>query len=705
MSLAAYPRIADWLGAKDSKLIVHTGKVDIGQRISTALAQIVHEELDIPLDRIDIAPVRTGAAPDEGITSGSNSVEQSGHAIRCAAASLRMLAISHVVDRFGGEPSDWILEDGCLSGPGANRPISLTDLIGELDLSVAVDADMPVSGARDAPARPAMRGLTDMVRGRFAFVHDLEAPGMLHARAVRPPNAKARLAGIETTGRDNLAQEGLHLVQDGSFLAIAGADEWAVTKAALRFATSCQWTTEAQLDEGDVFARLTTDGAQSYPLIDSTPHAMDVPPKPTDPTYSERFERPFTMHGSLAPSAAMAIYSDGLLTIHTHSQGIYPLRESIADSLGLPLDQVELVFAPGSGCYGHNGADDAAFEAALIALALPDTPILLKWTRAEEHGWEPYGPAMAVELAASLDDAGEIVSFSADAISGTHRGRPRPGPNRAGPAKLLANHLREEPVGPPPATPNMNRHGGMHRNLDPIYAFPEKRLVKNLIDDLPHRTSALRCLGGAANIFAIESFMDEIARRADRDPLDFRKAHLDDSRAVAVLERLQAIAGAKPANEGTTGRGVAYAQYKNAMTRVGVCVDLKVNDRAEIRLIQATIVADAGRVIDLDGLEAQLEGGFVQGASWALCEQVTWDRDGITSLDWDSYPVIRFDQLPNITVDILDRSNERSVGAGEAAPGPTLAAIANALFDATGIRMRRIPFTPEAILNHATADH
>ena len=319
---------------------------------------------------------------------------------------------------------------------------------------------------------------------------------------------------------------------------------------------------------------------------------------------------------------------------------------------------------------GHNGADDAAFEAALVAIALPGRPVLLKWSREEEHCWEPFGPPQAVELAAWTDGAGRIVRLSAEAISGTYRGRPRPGPGRAGPARLLANRFRRNPEGPYTPAPNKGRQGGMHRNLDPAYAIPETRLVKNLVTDLPHRTSALRCLGAAANVFALESLMDEIARAKGRDPLAFRRAHLRDPRGEALLDGLRDAMQAIPAPAPGGGCGIAYAQYKNAMARVAACVHISVADDARIRLDRAVLVVDAGRVVDRDGLEAQIEGGFLHGASWALYEEVSWDRDGIASRDWLSYPVLGFDDVPEMEVIVLDHRDCPGTGRGRGGVRP-----------------------------------
>ncbi len=698
MSLAAHPRVADWIGRSGDRLVIRTGKVDIGQRISTALAQIAEDELSVPQAQIEVRAARTDDGPDEGITSGSNSIEQSGHAVRAAAATLRRALVQLALRRWGGWPQDWALENGSLVGPRANRPLPILDLLADIDPDLAVDPEAVVLAPRDAPPRAPMRGLAEMVRGRFVYIQDLEVPGMWHARVVRPPHARARLARLPGDEAGRLEAENMALLRDGSFLAVAGPDEWAVIRAAGRLRLACDWDEGDGLPTGDPFEQLRAENAQRLPVVAGSPRNTPVPLPLSTPDHAARYERPYTMHGALAPSAALALWSGGRLTIDTHSQGIHPLRLSIADSLGLERSAVTLRHVPGSGCYGHNGADDAAFEAALVARALPDRPILLKWSREDEHAWEPYGPPMAVELAATMAQ-GRIVGLSAEAISDTHRGRPRPGRERAGPAKLLANHFRAAPIGPQPAAPNMNAHGGMHRNLTPVYDISETRLVKNLVGNIAHRTSALRCLGAAANVFALESFVDEVARAEEVDPLAFRRGMLSDPRGVAVLDALARGLAARPL--AAAGRGIGYAQYKGAMARVAVAIDLDVDDAARVQLRHALIVADAGRVVDLDGLGAQLEGGLIQGASWALHERVEWDRGGILSRDWDSYPVIRFDNIPAVDVQIIDRPEEVSVGAGEASPGPTLAAIANAIFDATGLRLRRLPFRPDEIMRVA----
>lgn len=703
MSIDSYPLVSDWLTRGDGHVLIHTGKVDIGQRISTALVRIVQEELSLPLAEIAVAPVRTGHAPDEGITSGSNSIEQSGRAVALAAATLRAALLGLASQRHGGAPEDWRLDDGFVHRPGTNARMALVELMGELPPDLAIDPTLPrhVPETVD-PDVPMMRGLADMVTGSFTFLHDIHPSGMLHARRVSPPHARATLSGIEQSAIDRLSGKGLHVLRDGSFVAVAGTREWDVVKGAVSLGLACSWDTGGGFPETDVFVDLTSGHAERFPVVNGAPQQAEIPEPFDTSDLSARFERPYQIHGALAPSAALAEWSGDTLTLKTHSQGIYPLRKAIADSLGLRIEQVDITHVPGSGCYGHNGADDAAYEAALVAMSLPGKPVLLKWDRQDEHAWEPFAPAMAVQLAVRVAE-GKVTAFSADVFSDTHRGRPRPGPNRAGPAKLLANRFRAEPMAPYVSPANMGTHAGMHRNLDPIYDFPEKRLVKNLVRGLPHRTSAMRCLGAVANIFAIESLMDELAGRASMDPVAFRMAHLNDPRALAVLQELDRQLVLRPKRDSDTGRGIAYAQYKNVMTRVGVAVDLAVTDRAEVELLHVTVVADAGRVVDPDGLKAQIEGGVMQAASWALYEEVTWDRDGITSRDWVSYPVIRFDNVPEIDVILIEDKGSPSVGAGEASPSPTVAAIANAIHDCTGLRLRRMPFTPDALTRAALA--
>jgi CO/xanthine dehydrogenase Mo-binding subunit len=402
------------------------------------------------------------------------------------------------------------------------------------------------------------------------------------------------------------------------------------------------------------------------------------------------------MHASLGPSAALAELSDGSLTVWTHSQGASVLRVSLAQALGMEVERVRVIHAEGAGCYGHNGADDAALDAALLAHALPGRPVLLQWMREDENAWEPYGPAMVVKLQAALDAGGRIAAWSHDVWSYTHMGRPLPYGERSG---LLAAWHREPAMQPPRARPSLGEHTGIHRNADPIYDLRERRIVKHFVDEAPLRVSSTRSLGAYANVFAIESFMDELAHASGCDPIEFRLRHLGDARGRAVIEAAAERAHwSSGAREEGRGRGIGFARYKNRKCYAAVVVELEVDsDSAEIHLERAFIAADAGQVVDADGLANQLEGGLIQSASWTLKEQVVFDELRVVSVDWQSYPILTFPEVPEIETQLLNRPGSPSLGSGEAAQGPTAAAIANAVFDAVGLRLREIPFTPERL--------
>jgi CO/xanthine dehydrogenase Mo-binding subunit len=704
-SLKNSPGLDEWLSVtSDGRIVITSGKVDIGQRISTALAVIAAEELDVDLSRIDFIRTETGLSPDEGVTSGSNSMEQSGEAVRLATATARANLLTLAAEALDVDASTLDVDDGLIQSRDTNRSMTYWELQGDklFDIDVNLDADIKSPDAyRLVGNRVAARGIADIVGGTMVYVHDMKMPGMLHARVVRPPHSKATLNGVEDGALQRAADAGSQVVRDGSFLAVANADEYAALKGAERINAAADWNTDPGLDARDIVEQLTTNERLSMPLENGAPVEAPVPDAPDAPsnaavTLQARFERPYHMHGSIAPSAAMALFDNGELTVWTHSQGVYVLRASMAGAMGMDEKNITIKHMPGSGCYGHNGADDVAFDAALVARAIPGKPIMLKWTRDDEHAWEPYSSAMVMDVGGSLDANGKVVAWSHETYSDTHVMRPRPGLGMSGPSRLLAARFLEKPIPPMTPPPNMQAHGGVHRNLDPLYTFANKHLVKHLVRNLPLRTSAMRTLGGYANVFAIESFMDEMAEAGNLDPLEFRLRNLDDERAKAVLSAMSEKLNATPLPEGR-GRGIGFGQYKNEKTYAAVGVELSVNDAAEVRLHRTVIAADAGQVVDPDGLAAQMEGGFLQAASWTLFEAVKFDRDGITSRDWDDYPILRFDNIPEIETILMDRPGDPYLGAGEAVSGPTAGAIANAIYMASGQRLRRLPFTPDAI--------
>lgn len=704
--LVKHPNVDDWLAiGPNGRVTVRSGKVDIGQRVSTALALIAAEELDVEFHRVDFAGADTDTSPDVGYTSASNSMQETGETIRLASATAKRHLLRLAAEMLEVEPSSLEVIDGLIRSRATNRSTTYWELLGDKPFGIAVDVDV-VSKApaeyRQIGQRVVPLGFEGLVDGSARFVHDMAMPGLLHARVIRPPHYHARLCHLDDAVRDRLGNA--RLVQDGSFLAVAAEDEYFAIKAADRVASAVRWEPERGLACDDVYERLLTNPRVSLPVHNGEAIEEPVPPRPPPPseamtTLEFRFKRPYLMHGSIGPSAALALYKDGTLTIWTHTQGVHPLRETLAEALGMEAASVRLIHGPGPGCYGHNGADDAALDAALVAKALPGNPVLLKWTREDEHAWEPYGPCMVVEVRASLDRDGQVIDWSHESYSDTHRTRPRPGPNRVGPARLLA--MRHVSSAVPPFVPEPALSAplaGIHRNADPLYTFSNRRIVKHLVRNMPLRTSTLRTLGGYVNVLAIESMMDELASAADADPLEFRLRNLDDERARAVLEAAAERAGWRRRRKVPgRGQGLGFARYNNLKTYAAVIVELEVDDAAEVHLRRAVIAADAGQVVDAAGLSLQLEGGLLQAASWMLYEEVTWDERGITSRDWDSYPILRFDNVPEVETVLVDRPEMPSLGAGEASVAPSGAAIANAIYDATGLRLRRLPFTPDAI--------
>jgi nicotinate dehydrogenase subunit B len=387
-------------------------------------------------------------------------------------------------------------------------------------------------------------------------------------------------------------------------------------------------------------------------------------------------------------------YANDALTVWTHSQGVYPLRKALAEMLGLAEERVHCIHVEGSGCYGHNGADDAAADAALLARAMPGRPVRVQWMRDQEHLWEPYGSAMVGKAKAALDDSGTIAAWEYEVWSHTHTTRPGPAGN------LLPARLLHPAYAAPPPRPIPMPEGGGDRNSVPLYRFPKVRVTYHFVPTMPIRVSALRGLGAYTNIFAIESFLDELARQADADPVDFRLRHLDDPRARdAITTAAKGFGWSRYQRAPHRGRGFAFARYKNLGAYTAIAVEVEVEpNTGRVRLIRAVAVTDSGQAVNPDGIKNQIEGGIVQSASWTLFEAVQFDRTRITSRDWSSYPIMRFEDVPeSVEVHVIDRPGQPFLGTGEAAQGPTAAAIANAVADAIGARVREIPLTPDRV--------
>jgi CO/xanthine dehydrogenase Mo-binding subunit len=702
--LARHPELDVWIriGA-DGSVTLRTGKVELGQGLRTAIARIGAEELDVALARVRVETADSERPPDEFMTVGSLSMEESGSAMRVAAAEARRVLLELAARELGAPPAQLEVVDGRVGvrGSADGRSVSYWELLGDRKFGRLVTGEAPAKppALHRIIGRPGPRiDLRAKLTGG-AFLHDLAPPGLLFGRVVRPPSPGARLAVLDE--REARALPGVRaLVRDGTFLGVVAEREEQAVAARDRLAAGARWDERPTLPGHErAFDHLLAQPRQSFPVVNGIPLREPVParelPADAHTTLSARYLRPYQMHASIGPSAALAQQEGDRLTVWSHSQGVSLLRHALARSLRIAPQQLRVVHADGAGCYGHNGADDVALDAALLARAVPGAPVLVQWSREDEHGFEPYGPAMVVDLGASLDASGRIVDWSHEVVSHTHLGRAMRG--RAA-SNLLADWQRDPPLPPVRSEPRFEPHAGIHRNADPLYAFPRKRVVKHFVEDPALRVSSHRSLGAYANVFAIESFLDELALAAGRDPLELRLAHLEDPRARAVLEAVAARAGWRRGASDGRGHGLAFARYKNAKCYAAVVVELEVDTASgTIRLLRAVIAADAGEIVDPDGLTNQLEGGFLQAASWTLKEEVRFDRTRITSRDWETYPILRFSEVPEVETVLLDRPGTPFLGAGEATQGPTPAAIANAVAHATGARLRRIPFTPERV--------
>jgi nicotinate dehydrogenase subunit B len=692
-SLAGNTMLDAWLRINaDGTVTVFTGKVELGQGIVTALAQIAAEELDVPLGRVSMVSGDTGRTPNEGQTAGSQSVENSGTALRMAGAEVRAILLELAAKKFGVGADTLSVNDGVISARDG-RKVGYGELAGEVNLkreATAKIAPKPPAQHKIVGKSVARLDIPAKVTGGAAFVQDIRLPGMLHGRVVRPPHYGAKLESFdEATVK---AMKGVvAVVRDGSFLGVIAEREEQAIKARTALAASAKWQAGPELP----------DPARLYEQLIALPSEVKVigekqAPLPGGAKVVEAiYHRPYQAHGSIAPSCALAEIKDGKLTVWTHSQGVFPLRATMARALGMPPAAIRCIHAEGAGCYGHNGADDVALDAALLARTANGRPVRLQWMRDDEFKWEPYGPAMTMRAKGAVAD-GRVVDWNYDVFSQTHNMRPGDPDG----INLLASWYLDKPHQPGPARQAAQPNGAGDRNAITLYDFPRQRTTHHLIKEMPVRTSALRTLGAYANVFAIESFMDELAAAAGADPVAFRLAHTRDPRARAVIEAAAKAANWKPGEKGngTRGRGFGFAKYKTTATYNAVIVEVEI-DRASgvVKVPRVWTAVDSGQIINPDGLINQIEGGIVQSTSWTLHEAVRFDKNGILSRDWQTYPVLTMPETPKIETVLIDRPTERSLGAGEASQGPAVAAIANAFANATGKRLRDLPFTPDRV--------
>jgi CO/xanthine dehydrogenase Mo-binding subunit len=685
-------RLDRWLRInRDGTVTAFPGKVEIGQGILTALAQIVAEELDVTLERVRLAPADTTYSPNEGMTSGSQSITDGGAALRYAAAEARDLLLQRAAARLGVSLEQLSVADGVIRARSGGA-VTYWDLATDDLLAREATAEIrpkPASSHTIIGTPAPRRDIPAKVSGAPSFVHDLDFPGMLHGRIARPPSYQARLASLDEA--EVRALPGVvAVVRDGSFLGVVAEREEQAIRALTRVKRLARWEENAGLpDTTDprFLLKETTEDEVISEKQDAAAAARSAS------SVEAEYTKPYIAHAALGPSCAVARCDPDRYTVWTHSQGIYPLRTHLARALGVEDQKVTAIHVDGAGCYGHNGADDAALDAALLARAVPGRPVRVQWSREDEFTWEPYGPAMVVKLKAGLDANGSIVSWTEDIWSNPHSSRP----SGDGVNLIAAWHLAKPFQPSPPRNPPLPG-GGSHRNAIPIYEFPNQRVTNRLVKRVPVRVSALRSLGATANVFAIESFMDELAAAAGADPVEFRLRHLKDPRARAVIETVAKKAGWRKGEkgDGARGRGIGFARYKNGACYLAVIVEVEMEREISVRRAWAAI--DAGLVINPDGLANQTEGGIIQATSWALKEAVRYDRTRILTSNWDEYPILSFEESPVVEVTILNQPEQPPLGAGEGQQGPTAAAIANAIYNAMGVRLRDMPFTRERVM-------
>jgi CO/xanthine dehydrogenase Mo-binding subunit len=695
--LADNPRLDRWVAfPAPGQVTVLTGRVEIGQGVLTAMAQIAAEELDVAMARIAVRSGDTELTPNEGYTAGSQSIQFGGVALRQACADVRALFLAQAAQVNGCGVNELTIRDGSILRNGASTGQDYWTLAAAVNLAVAATG----AGARTAVAdfktigeSRARLDLPDKVFGAPTFIHDMRIDGMVHARVVRQPNRGASIGAIDEAAIKRAAKGKVELVRHGNFLAIVGDDETSVELAGAAAVNHVTW----QNVETPTPLQQEATWLLQRPSIDRVLGT----PEPADAQGKQRFEatysRGYLAHASISPSCGLALYENGRLTVWTHCQGVFPLRAALARTLKLEPSAIIVHHVQGSGCYGHNGADDAAADAAIVAMQTPGKPVRVRWRREEEFVYEPKSPAMLVKVRALIDDAGKPADWTAEIWSGNHSGRP------GGGANLLGGEALPDPLpAPEPKEVPESAGGGATRNAEPLYAIAQKRIVHHLVIDPPVRTSALRGLGAMPNVFALECAIDELAERAGVDPVAYRLSITSDERARAVIEKVAAMANWKTdaPGGGGIGRGIAFARYKNKAAYSAVVVELEVDE--EIRLRHVWCATDAGLVINPDGAINQLEGGVIQSASWVLKEQVRFDAGGtnagIASFDWDTYPVLKFSEVPEIDIELINTRGEIPLGVGEATAGPTAAAIGNAVSHALGARIRDLPLTRDRIM-------
>ena len=674
---------------------LRVGKVELGQGILTAVVQICADELDVDIGRVRVVSGDTALVPNEGVTAGSFSMPNCATAVQQASAEVRAILLELAAARLGQPAASLQVLDGGIEGAGGNRTTYWDLLIGE-SLNREATGQVkpkPASQHRYIGRSVPRLDITPKVLGEAIFVQEMRPAGMVFGQVVRPPTYGARLLQADIEAIQALPGV-LKVVRSGSFLGVVARREAQAQAAAQQLERNCRWEVPQRLPKAaempDWLLKTAPDRViETHRKVRS--HAAAV-----TRTLEASYFRPYQMHASIGPSAAIAtLGADGVLVVQTHSQSVFETSQAIARMLGIPREKVRLQHVQGAGCYGHNGADDAAADAALLAMALPGVPVYLQYTREQEHRWEPYGSAMVMKMQASVDAAGQIQDWKMHLWSTPHGTRPS-----GEPGNLLSALYLDKPFTQPKPQNGGAPNFAADRNAVALYDFPGQEVLTHFITQMPLRVSSTRGLGAYANVFAIESFIDELSHAAGADPVEYRLRHMKDPRARDAITRAAEVFGwASWKKTPGRGRGIGFAKYKNIAGYCAVALEVEVDrGSGRIRVLRAVASADSGHIVNPDGVANQIEGGLIQSLSWTLKEEVQTDGTQVVSSDWVSYPILTFSEVPPVEVVLIDRPGAPFLGTGEASQGPTGAALANAVFDAVGVRYRSLPLTPDRVL-------
>jgi CO/xanthine dehydrogenase Mo-binding subunit len=676
---------------KNGTVTMYTGKVDIGTGIRVALPQMVAEELDVALDKIKLIEGDTALTPDQGPTWGSLSVQVAGVQLRQAAATARKALIDMAVQKLGMPSADFGVKDGVIFVRAEpQRRVSYVELIGDQSFNLKLDPAAPVKNPKDHTlvGQPIPRpDIPGKVTGTHTYIQDLRVPGMVHARVVRPPAIGATLQSVDESSIKGI--KGARVVRQGSFLAVVADSEWAAVKAAK--ALKATWSPWEGLPEPSKLwehVRATKIAKDDVAVDRGDPKAAIAgAAKKLKATYDFAIHT----HGSMGPSCAVADVKGGKAEIWSPSQAPHWLRREVAATLQMDAKDVHIQYLDGAGCYGRNGHEDATCDAALVS-KLVGKPVRVQWSREDEHGWDPKGPPTLVEITAGLDTKGNIVGW--DSELWVPKADITEWPRTL--AATLAGIPQKDAINP----------GNIHRNLDPSYPFANQKAVAHRLDSTPFRPSWIRTPGRMQNTYANEVFIDECAAAAGADPVEYRLRYLSDPRGVTVLRAAANLAkwDTRPSPRRdqsgniARGRGIAYVKYENARTYCAGVAEVEVNRQTgAIRCTRFYVAHDCGQIINPDGVRAQIEGNIIQTVSRTLKEELRWNRSRVTSVDWASYPILRFSEVPEVVMELISRPTEPPWGVGEPAAVLPPPAISNAVFDAIGVRLRSVPFTPARV--------